>query len=320
MNYPNLNNAILQEITTAEWQHRNLSVFVKRDDLIHDEISGNKWRKLLYNVEQAKFNKNETIITFGGAFSNHLVATACASNLLGFKSIGIVRGEELNENSNDTLKRCAAYGMQLIFVTRNLYQFRYDKEWWKELHTDFPNSYIVPEGGANYYGMLGCQEIWSELPKDIDRLFVAQGTTTTSCGILLGSPTDCKVHVVPVLKGFNAKKEMQQLFQQAFLDTELVDDCFERLVVEDEYHFGGYGKYTQELINYITSKYHEFSLKIDPIYTAKAFYALESTIQKLDLVNEKIVFIHTGGIQGGREIALKGGVELYIRNVKVENK
>ena len=311
MNYPNLNNAILQEITTEEWKQRNLTVLVKRDDLIHEEISGNKWRKLLYNVEQAKFNKNETIITFGGAFSNHLVATACACDMLGFKSIGIVRGDELNENSNDTLKRCAAYGMQLVFVSRSEYQLRYDREWWKELHTDYPNSFIVPEGGANYYGILGCQEIWSELPKDADRVFVAQGTTTTSCGILLGSPEKCKIHVVPVLKGFDAKEEMKNLFQQSFLDEELIADFFERLIVENDYHFGGYGKYTNELLTYIKEKYKQFTLKLDPIYTAKAFYALEETIQKLDIRNEKIIFIHTGGIQGSKEVELREGVELY---------
>jgi 1-aminocyclopropane-1-carboxylate deaminase len=311
MNYPNLNNAILQELISVEWKQRNLTVLVKRDDLIHNEISGNKWRKLLYNFEQAKFNKNDTILTFGGAFSNHLVATACACNLLGFNSIGIVRGDELNENSNDTLKRCSDYGMQLVFVSRSEYQLRYDREWWKELHIDYPNSFIVPEGGANYYGILGCQEIWSELPKDVDRVFVAQGTTTTSCGILLGSLEKCKVHVVPVLKGFDSEVEMRQLFQQSFLEEELISEFFDRLVIEKDYHFGGYGKYTDELLTYITTKYRQFNLKLDPIYTAKAFYALEDTIQKLNLRDEKIVFIHTGGIQGSKEVEMREKIDLY---------
>ncbi|HRO76889.1 MAG TPA: pyridoxal-phosphate dependent enzyme, partial [Crocinitomicaceae bacterium] len=142
MNFPDINRSILQELTTEQWSNRNVKVYVKRDDLIHEEISGNKWRKLMYNVELAKNNKNDTLITFGGAFSNHLVATACACSVFGLKSIGIVRGDELSENSNDTLKRCADYGMQLEFVSRELYNLRYDKDWWRELQLDYPNAMV----------------------------------------------------------------------------------------------------------------------------------------------------------------------------------
>ncbi len=302
MNFPDINRSILQELTTEQWSNRNVKVYVKRDDLIHEEISGNKWRKLMYNVELAKNNKKDTLITFGGAFSNHLVATACACSVFGLKSIGIVRGDELSENSNDTLKRCADYGMQLEFVSRELYNLRYDKDWWRELQLDYPNAMVIPEGGANFYGMVGCQEIWKELPSDIDRVFVAQGTTTTSCGILIGAPETTKVHVVPVLKGFDAKQEMKNLFQNFFLDEETTDELFKKLIVESDYHFGGYGKYTPELLAYITEKLTQFNLKLDPIYTAKSFFAMEQTIKNLDLKNEKIVFLHTGGLQGANGI------------------
>lgn len=302
MNFPDIKRSILQEITTEQWSKRNLKVYVKRDDLIHEEISGNKWRKLMYNVELAKNNKNDTLITFGGAFSNHLVATACACKVLGLKSVGIVRGEELSATSNDTLKRCAEYGMKLEFVSRELYNLRYDKDWWRELQLDYPNAMVIPEGGANFYGMVGCQEIWKELPNDIDRIFVAQGTTTTSCGILIGAPEETKVHVVPVLKGFDSKQEMTNLFQNFFLDEETTHELFEKLIIEPDYHFGGYGKYTSELLAYITEKFAQFNLKLDPIYTAKSFFAMEKTIEKLDLKNEKIVFLHTGGLQGARGI------------------
>ncbi|MBN9294134.1 MAG: pyridoxal-phosphate dependent enzyme [Flavobacteriia bacterium] len=311
MNFPDFNRSILKEISTPEWEKRNLTVLVKRDDLIHDEISGNKWRKLVYNIEQAQLKRNDTILTFGGAFSNHLVATACAAKLNGLKAIGIVRGEELTAESNATLQRCKDYGMELVFVSRELYHLRNDRQWWEELHLDYPNSLIIPEGGANFYGVLGCQEIWKELPKDTDRIFVAQGTTTTSCGILLGAPKSCFIHAVPVLKGFDAEAEMKQLLYSYFLDEELLTEFFSKLKIEQDYHFGGYGKYTPELLNYITEKYRQFGLKLDPVYTGKAFSAMEDLIQKLDLRNEKIIFIHTGGIQGSKGIEEKEGIELY---------
>lgn len=311
MNFPDFNRSILEEISTPEWEKRNLTVLIKRDDLIHDEISGNKWRKLVYNIEQAQLKRNDTILTFGGAFSNHLVATACAAKLNGLKAIGIVRGEELTAESNATLQRCKDYGMELVFIPRELYNLRNDRQWWDELHLDYPNSLIIPEGGANFHGVLGCQEIWKELPKDTDRIFVAQGTTTTSCGILLGAPEKCTIHAVPVLKGFDAETEMKQLLYSYFLDEELLTEFFSKLKVETDYHFGGYGKYTPELLNYITEKYRQFGLKLDPVYTGKAFFAMEDLIQKLDLKNEKIIFIHTGGIQGSKGIEEKEGVELY---------
>jgi len=311
MNFPDFNRSILEEISTPEWKKRNLTVLVKRDDLIHDEISGNKWRKLIYNIEQAQLKKNDAILTFGGAFSNHLVATACAAQLKGLKAIGIVRGEELTAESNATLQRCKDYGMELVFVSRELYHLRNDRQWWDELRLDYPNSFVVPEGGANFYGVLGCQEIWKELPKDVSRVFVAQGTTATSCGILLGAPENCFVHAVPVLKGFDAQTEMKQLLYSYFLDEELLTEFFSKLKVETDYHFGGYGKYTPELLNYITEKYRQFGLKLDPVYTGKAFFAMEETIKKLDLKDEKIIFIHTGGIQGSKGVEEKEGIRLY---------
>lgn len=311
MTLPNLNNSILQPLASEHWKKRNLTILVKRDDLIHTEISGNKWRKLLYSIEEAKQRKNDSIITFGGAFSNHLVATACACQQQGIKTIGIVRGEELTPESNDTLKRCQQYGMQLVFVSRELYRLRHDYEWWKELQIDYPNSFIVPEGGANHYGVIGCQEIWKELPKSIDRIFVAQGTTTTSAGILLGAPDSCTVHAVPVLKGFDSWSEIKKVLAGLYLDTETINDLHSQLIVENDYHFGGYANYTPQLLNYIQTIYQEHQLPLDPIYTAKAFFAMEKTIQRLDIQNETIIFIHTGGLQGAKEIMSKENIHLY---------
>jgi 1-aminocyclopropane-1-carboxylate deaminase len=311
MIFPDIKKSILQQIHTADWDKRGLTVFVKRDDLIHSEISGNKWRKLLYNIEESKHHKVDAILTFGGAYSNHLVATASACKLYGLHAVGIVRGDELTINSNETLKRCSEYGMQLEFVSRELYNLRNDYEWKKELHLDFPNAMIIPEGGANYLGVVGCQEIWKELPSDINRLFVAQGTTTTSAGILLGAPENCKIHAVPVLKGFDSIAEMKKVLADFYLDEETEESIFQKLVIEFGYDFGGYGKYTVELLHYIQQIYSQHQLPLDPIYTGKAFFAMEKTIQQLDLKNETIVFVHTGGIQGSAGIEKKEQIKLY---------
>lgn len=311
MRAPNIQLSISQELHSEKWKKRHLSVYVKRDDLIHEDISGNKWRKLIYNVEKLQLEKKDTLITFGGAFSNHLVATAAACKFYGIQAVGIVRGDELTPSSNATLQQCHALGMKLVFVSRALYQLRYDELWWKELHIKHPNSYIVPEGGANYLGIVGCQDIWNELPNDVDRVFVAQGTTATSCGLLLGAPDSCKIHAVPVLKGFDSKDEMEQLFASSLLDEETIQEAFDRLILETDYHFGGYGKYTDELLQFIKETYQTHQLKLDPIYTGKAFFAMKDCIEKYDLQNEKIVFIHTGGIQGVRGIEEKEKISLF---------
>ena len=142
----------LQELQAKQFVSKNVQVFVKRDDLIDKEVSGNKWRKLNYSIELANYQKKDGILTFGGAFSNHLLATAAACHKSGLKSIGVVRGDELTKDSNANLKRCHELGMKLIFISRVEYQLRNEKitqEEWKE---DFPTFLLVPEGGANYHG------------------------------------------------------------------------------------------------------------------------------------------------------------------------
>lgn len=291
--------SILQEIN-LDSTFRNVRLLVKRDDLIHPEVSGNKWRKLKYNIELVQFQKKDGILTFGGAYSNHLLATAAACNLAGLKSIGIVRGEELNENSNNNLKRCSELGMELKFVSREEYDSRNEKisqEAWKEEH---PFYLLVPEGGSNYYGIVGCQEIWKELPEKVDHLFVAQGTTTTSCGLLVGGSDNTRVHVVPALKGFESKAEMRKQLFPFLVDEEIIADNLNRVEVHSEAHFGGYGKWNDELLNFISDCQKEYDLPLDKIYTGKAFYALMEWLKRQDFQElQTVVFIHTGGLMNG---------------------
>lgn len=275
------------------------SILVKRDDLIDPIVSGNKWRKLKYYFLAAEYEKKDTILTFGGAFSNHLIATAKAGKLANYKTIGIVRGDELNENSNSILQQCSAWGMQLEFIPRSTYLLRTDKSFLNHLHEKHINSLVIPEGGAGYYGMVGCQEIWKELKNTtIDSLFLAAGTGTTTAGILLGAPQNIKIYCVPVLAGNFMQKNIRQLLSSALFDDEMVEIKMNQLVVLDHYHFGKYAKTTPELLRFINKVREETQLPLDKIYTGKAFFALIDSFRKGLLSKQnKCLFLHTGGIQ-----------------------
>lgn len=286
--------SILQEINDKELSARGITLLIKRDDLIHPEVSGNKWRKLRYIIEHFKQSRNERILTFGGAYSNHLLATASACHQLGIPAIGIVRGEELSEEANPLLKRCQELGMYLHFVTREEYALRGMKEYHEELILEFPNTYIIPEGGANYYGMIGCQEIIGELPA-FDHIFVAQGTSTTSCGLLLGINGQ-QLHVVPSIKNYDSKKEMSVLLSKSGIEMDLIEELLNEIQVHETYHFGGYAKVTDELTGFIDYCEKKHQLTLDKVYTAKAFYGLMQEIQKTAYDHSTIVFLHTGGL------------------------
>lgn len=304
--------SILQKVQTKNWDSRNIEVWVKRDDLLHPEVSGNKWRKLSYNIEQAQHYKCKGIFTFGGAFSNHLLATAFASKASGFKSIGFVRGDELNENSNQMLRRCSELGMELKFLSREMYVLHDDKQFIDELKLENPGYYAIPEGGGNYFGIIGCQAIWKELPKDIDHVFVAQGTSTTSCGLLLGLPEKTVLHVVPVLKGFEVEKTMKSLLNWCLFDEKLADDLVSKVQVHNEFHFGGYAKYTHQLLSFIQQMYTDHKLPLDPIYTGKAFFAMSEILRSSEFDNQKVVFLHTGGLHGCAAIEEKENIKFFI--------
>lgn len=305
------NKSIVQEIFLDRLADRAIRLFVKRDDLIDEFVSGNKWRKLKYNIEFAKQNKKQGILTFGGAYSNHLLATASACKKAGLRSIGIVRGDELNIESNPTLAECSALGMEMKFFSREDYALRNEKAYHEVLTLQFPNYYIIPEGGSNYYGMIGCQEILQETINDFDHIFVAQGTTTTSAGIALSLAEKSTLHVVPVLKGFDSIKEMTELYSNSGIGKETIVELLDKVEVHDQNHFGGYGKYTAELLKFMEEIYFETGIPLDPIYTGKTFYALTQWIIENSITNVSILFIHTGGIQGGKLIAKKEGRKFF---------
>ncbi|MDC1205209.1 pyridoxal-phosphate dependent enzyme, partial [Salibacteraceae bacterium] len=184
----------IQKLESELLSEKQIELWIKRDDLIHPAISGNKWRKLKWNIEKAKDNKKSTVLTFGGAFSNHIAATAFACKQAGLKSIGVIRGEKV-EPLNATLVKAQKDGMQLHFVSRAAYVLKKDDDFILGLRNQFGNFHLVPEGGANYYGVMGCMEIAKELDVQPDFFATSAGTGTTATGLLLSATQHQKVMV-----------------------------------------------------------------------------------------------------------------------------
>ena len=279
----------------------DVKMFVKRDDLIDPFISGNKLRKLEGNLRAAKEAAATQLLTYGGAYSNHLLASAAAANEMGIPIIGKVRGEELNEKSNPMLLECNRLSMDLQFIDRTTYnQSKYQSGLSKE--EDKP-TWHIPEGGANPEGILGCTEIYKEAVgqnnnQHFDAVFLAQGTTTTSMGILASIPTTTQLFVVPVLKGFDSLSEMQTLAASAKTNplTAHFQFNWNQVTVLDTYHHGGYAKTTPELLHFTTAFNSTQQFPIEPTYTAKALYALAAQLPSLKPQIQTILFIHTGGV------------------------
>jgi 1-aminocyclopropane-1-carboxylate deaminase len=270
----------------------DLNLFVKRDDLIHPNISGNKLRKLKHNILAALNENCAGLLTFGGAYSNHLLAIAAAGKELGIPVIGKVRGEELSVHSNFILQQCHEMGMKLEFLTRS--EFTAQKHQSGTLQINESTYWVIPEGGANSEGIQGCTEIVSELDQDFDYYLVAQGTTTTSLGLLKSIPESAKLIVVPVLKGFDVRREMRHLLQ----DDVLFDSLSAKLIIWDTYHHGGYAKTSLELLSFIDTFHLQNNFQIEPVYTGKVFYALNDVItkEKERFNGKKVLVVHTGGV------------------------
>jgi len=303
--------SVEDEISDPILDAHGVSLFVKRDDRIDPEVSGNKWRKLKFNVLQCIQYKNDGILTFGGAYSNHLLATAAACKKAGLKSVGVVRGDELNADSNETLRRCNELGMHLHFISREEYNLRDERFYHEELLQEFPNLWVVPEGGANYWSMIGCQEMIPEIKAPFDRIVVAQGTTSTSCGILMGLKNEQQISVVPVLKGFDSLTEMRLRFGKSGIDIETTNQLLSTVNVLDSFHFGGYAKHDDDLIQFIRDFYAKHQIKLDQVYTGKAMYGLWEQIKLGKYDGETIVFVHTGGLQGVSGLEAELGEKLF---------
>lgn len=280
----------IQEIDHPLLSEKSIQLFVKRDDLIHEEIMGNKWRKLKYNLLEATRQGKKNIVTLGGAHSNHIYATAAAGTEHGFKTIGIIRGEELNPSSNPTLQFAASQNMKLEFVDRSTYRkLREDSS---ALADQYPDSYILPEGGTNELAIKGCSELIDEILFDFDAISLPIGTGGTFCGVLDRVKEHQHVLGISSLKGDFMKKEVESMLNQFGI-------LKKNYSIDTSSHFGGYGKTTAELIDFINWFKEEFRIPLDPIYTGKSFFAVWDMIKNDKFEkNLKIILLHTGGLQG----------------------
>jgi len=275
------------EIFTERLTQKKLNLFIKREDLIHPEISGNKWRKLNLNLLQAKKENRNTILTFGGAYSNHIYATAAACSMFGFESIGIIRGEMIDDE-NPTLKFAQSKGMKIVRVSK--YNYKHNK---KEIAAQYPEAFCIPEGGNNKLGRDGMAVLADELHKHFGnqalRLITPIGTACTIGGLINFLPDNFKVLGINVLKNLGIDMDIKSWIETGSKNYE----------VNHDYHFGGYAKASQELVGFINQFKRNHKIQLDPVYTSKMLYATFELIDKNYFKEgEQIVILHTGGLQG----------------------
>jgi 1-aminocyclopropane-1-carboxylate deaminase/D-cysteine desulfhydrase-like pyridoxal-dependent ACC family enzyme len=265
--------------------------YLKRDDMLHPLVSGNKWRKLKYNLIAAREQGFDTLLTFGGAFSNHLYATAAAGQVFGFRTIGVVRGEELADRPrNPTLAFCEAAGMQLHFVSRNAYGQKDDPAFIAELQHRFGPCYVVPEGGTNELAVRGTAEIIPEIVQQLgktpDYVCCAVGTEGTVLGLMQSAPEPTTV------LGFLALKAPNFALPRQPSDSA-------RFQLMTDYHFGGYARTTPALLDFIRTFEQKSGIQLEQVYTGKLLFGIYDLARQGYFPDgATVVALHTGGLQG----------------------
>ncbi len=282
----------LQSIHHPLLERYRVNLSIKREDLIHHTISGNKWRKLKYNLIHARKRGVNLLITFGGAFSNHIYSTAAACKYFNLPLLIYLRGDHIDTH-NPTLNFVQAHGAKIRLLSREEYRLKDSDRFLKEIKNEFPNALIVPEGGSNSLAIEGLKELGQELTVQMERsydfLLVSAGTGCTAAGIIQSVPNEMRIEVYSALKGNFLIKDIQSYLSKEFNNWSLIQD----------FHFGGYAKTNESLINFINEFKRSTSICLDPIYTAKAMYGFFDRLQKGSYPKgSNVVFVHTGGLQG----------------------
>lgn len=279
----------ITELRSQNFEQSGITLLIKREDQNHPFVSGNKWWKLKYNLEEALKAGQTTLLTFGGAYSNHIYATAAAAHELGLKSIGIIRGEETLP-LNATLSFAKSSGMQLHYVSREAYRNKTETSFIEQLHEQYGDFYLIPEGGTNELAVKGCKEFAEQLNSEIhfDYLCLPVGTGGTIAGMMEGVDESKKIIGFPSLKGATFLEDDIRKYTSK-KNGQLVYD----------YHFGGYAKVTQELKEFMDQFESEFNIPLDPVYTSKMMFGIMDLIKKKFFeTGSTILAIHTGGLQG----------------------
>ncbi len=295
MNYEkfiDVNAAGLQKIELPG-SEISANIYIKREDKFHPAISGNKWRKLKYNLIEAKKQRKKILLTFGGAYSNHIYATAAAGKLFGFRTIGLIRGEE-HLPLNPTLTFAKNNGMKIHYVSRSEYRRRYDSGFIEEVYEKFGDVYLIPEGGTNLLALKGAAEIIEDINIDFDYICSACGTGGTLAGIIAGLNGNKKALGFPVLKGASfLEKNIENLI------TDFNGKLFNNWQLFLDYHFGGYAKINRDLIDFIFEFEKLNGIQLDPVYTGKMMYGIyDLLLNGYFKSGSTIIAIHTGGLQG----------------------
>ncbi|MWC19975.1 pyridoxal-phosphate dependent enzyme [Acinetobacter johnsonii] len=280
---------IAQSIPYQHISVGGINISIKRLDLVHPYISGNKFFKLKYNLLTAQKQGYKKLLTFGGAYSNHIAATAYAAQLFGFESLGIIRGEELASKAlNTTLNTAQQFGMQLQFVTREAYRQKQSLGYLAQFQQDYPDYYVIPEGGTNSLAIQGCQEILNKQDcENFDLICCAVGTGGTITGLIEASHPQQQVLGFSALKGDFLAREIQQLTHKT------------NWKITDQYCCGGYAKTTPELLQFIRTFEHQHQIPLEQIYTGKMLLGLTDLIQQGTFPKDhRILVIHSGGLQG----------------------
>ncbi|CEN38629.1 1-aminocyclopropane-1-carboxylate deaminase/D-cysteine desulfhydrase [Capnocytophaga cynodegmi] len=286
----NFNNTHIENQLVNIPLPNGISLHIKREDKNHHFVSGNKLRKLKYNILQAQKEGKTQLLTFGGAYSNHIAATAAAGQLMGLKTIGIIRGEELLSkiDENPTLSFAQKCGMDFQFISRENYRLKHTDEFLHQLKKDYgSDTYIVPEGGTNGFAVKGCEEILTKQDSKFDVICSAVGTGGTISGLINSSFAHQIVLGFPALKGEFLSDVIKQYTSKT--NWRLIHD----------YNFGGYAKVSDELISFLNNFNKKTGISLDPIYTGKMIFAIFALSNKnFFKPNTKILAIHTGGLQG----------------------
>ena len=286
-------NVVIQPLSKFWFQSKVAGVDVLRLDLLHPVVSGNKWYKLRLNLAYAVDNGFKTVVTFGGGYSNHLVATAYAAQMFGLHAVGVVRG--VYAEPTPTLNDCRRYGMELHFVTKDFYGNKGDAELLRELTADFESTYIVPEGGANERGRTGAGLIDRFVSKKYTHIALAVGTGTTLAGLRNKLPVQQKI------LGFAPFKNAGSM--AADINHHIAPEKRQTWQLFDKWHFGGFGKRTPELVDFMNGFYRETRIPLDIVYTSKMMFGIHDMLEACEFnSSDKILCIHSGGLQGNSSV------------------
>ncbi len=294
--YLHVMHPIIEPIVAKFPWAKHFEMALLREDLSHAfeegvdlEWSGNKWRKLKKNLEEAKSRDLHSLITFGGAFSNHIAATAAAGKAYGFDTVGLIRGEPYHP-LNPTLSKAVDNGMKLYYLSREQYRDRHTLEMQEWVQKRFGPGFLIPEGGSNELGVEGVEEMMKAVPKDYDYILCPVGTGATLAGIVNGMEPNQKALGISVLKNaFDLEDSVRKWVKKEGLSWS----------IDHDYHFGGYAKVTHGLVQFINNFKQQFDVLLDPVYTGKmAFAAFRMAAEERIPRGSKILMVHTGGQQG----------------------